>query len=113
MSGIDLDRFDRASVESCEKSDDKESALRLLAHMKDISEDEWRAAWLDGIEITIWYRVINNDDPVARELAVKCGGWWVWVDDDQPTEPTKSGERFVSLQEWVKTSGVPAGNMLP
>lgn len=74
----------------------------LLLRMQQISEDEWSAGWMTGLEYILWECVIGKDGAhglyaeQAAELTVlsqRCDGWWIWDD----------GARFVRLEEWRET----------
>lgn len=84
---------------------DPKETLRDL--MSDISEDCWCAAWLHGLEYSLWAMVKGGDrkfgmDEVRkhevdelRRLSAECGGWWVWSDK-------ALDEAFVPMAEWLE-----------
>jgi hypothetical protein len=86
------------------------AADRLLEEMRDLSERCYYAAWLDGLEHSLWSLVTDTSgdqcsfgvsevspDEVdsLRRLSQRARGWWRWDDD-------LGGEVFVPLDEWKK-----------
>lgn len=79
--------------------------------MSDISEEEYFAGWLSGLEYSLWYRVIdtdNMDDEVIalRKLSEEIGGWIIWWDDSNDEslidKPDEWGNVFVPMAEWIQ-----------
>jgi len=78
---------------------DARASELLLSRMQRISESEWAAGWMTGLEYVLW-EALSGEPPThqfyaedlteLRELSEACGGWWVWND----------GTCFVSLGEW-------------
>lgn len=82
----------------------------LLVYMRHLSEENWCAGWLGGLEFTLWDRVLrwrSNAEPVSAFeranlpdmevlswLSEQAGGWWHW--DKAAKEPI-----FVPLSEWL------------
>ena len=76
----------------------------LAELMSDISENAWRAGWMQGLEYELWTAVKSPAGSDTRRLATQaqlerlsqlskgCGGWIVF---DQERE-----EIFVALAEW-------------
>jgi hypothetical protein len=76
----------------------------LAELMSDISENAWRAGWMQGLEYELWSAVKSPAGSGTRRLATQaqlerlnqlskdCGGWIVF---DQDREET-----FISLAEW-------------
>ena len=83
---------------------DAREQLREL--MSEISEDCWCAAWLNGLEYSLWAMVKGADrkfgmDEVRkhevdelRRLSAECGGWWVWSE-------ANGEEVFAPMAEWL------------
>jgi hypothetical protein len=83
----------------------------LLVYMRYLSEENWAAGWLTGIEYTLWDWVArrrNGTEPASKFeranlsdiealswLAEQAGGWWHW--DETAKEP-----KFVTLNEWLE-----------
>ncbi len=83
----------------------------LLVYMRRLSEENWCAGWLMGLEYTLWDWVVrwrnhaeliseferaNQADIEALSwLAEQAGGWWQW--DEASKEP-----QFVPLAEWME-----------
>lgn len=77
----------------------------LAELMSDISENAWRAGWMQGLEYELWTAVKSPAGSGTRRLATQaqlerlsqlsndCGGWIVF---DQEREET-----FVALVEWA------------
>ena len=81
------------------------SAARQLAEfMSELSEEAWRAGWMDGLEFALWEVVLGRRQKYGcleltpdqrsklRSLSEQCGGWIVYDDD--------SGETWVPLDDW-------------
>jgi hypothetical protein len=73
------------------------AADHLLLLMEEISEEEWGAGWMTGLERVLWERTrdprrADKGTQLLRELAALADGWWVWTEDDR---------RFVPLAEWL------------
>ena len=81
------------------------SAERQLAeYMSELSEEAWRASWMDGLEFALWEAVLGQrhkygclemtTDQRSKlgSLSEQCGGWIVYDDD--------SGEKWVPLDDW-------------
>ena len=81
----------------------------LAELMSDISENAWRAGWMQGLEYELWSAVKLPAGSGTRRLATQtqleqlsklskdCGGWIVF---DQEREET-----FVALAEWEALYG--------
>lgn len=83
----------------------------LLVYMRHLSEENWAAGWLIGLEFTLWDWVLRRrsnaepsseferanvpDTEVLSWLSELAGGWWHW--DEGVHEP-----KFVPLGEWVE-----------
>jgi len=82
--------------------------LRKL--MSGISEDYWYAAWLSGLEYTLWDAITGKGKPVCspeeieqlKYLAEKCGGWIIW---DERAK-TKDSYQWKSGCDCTKQSGI-------
>jgi hypothetical protein len=70
--------------------------------MERISENEWSAGWMSGLEYILWealsgeprtHQFHAEDLTELRELSNTCDGWWVWND----------GQCFMRLEEWRET----------
>jgi hypothetical protein len=89
-------RFQAAMVAgSVTNSIDPGAAWVLQGCMSELSEDEWCASWLIGLEYILWARVCNGDHPELLKLAEQAGGWW------------KSNEMamdcvFVKMDAWLR-----------
>jgi hypothetical protein len=78
---------------------DARASELLLSRMQRISENEWAAGWMTGLEYILW-EALSGEPPThqfyaedlteLRELSDACDGWWMWND----------GTCFVSLGEW-------------
>ena len=81
------------------------SAERQLAeYMSELSEEAWRAGWMDGLEFALWEVVLGQRQKYGciemtsdqrsklRSLSEQCCGWIVYDDD--------SGETWISLDDW-------------
>jgi hypothetical protein len=77
---------------SLAKSSDADIAKLLLERMEEISEDEWAAGWMMGLEFELWKR---GDEGLER-LSQKCGGWWIW-------DEAAGDRRFVTREEFVSS----------
>jgi len=94
------------------KGDRMQAAQRaLLVYMRHLSEENWCAGWLIGLEFTLWDWVLRRqsgaepaseferanipDTEVLSWLAEQAGGWWHW--DEESREP-----KFVPPNEWVE-----------
>ncbi len=83
----------------------------LLVYMRHLSEENWSAGWLIGLEFTLWDWVLRQrsgaepaseferanipDTEVLSWLAEQAGGWWHW--DEKLMEP-----KFVPPDEWME-----------
>lgn len=80
---------------------DSPAAQELLELMQHISEDQWSARWIIGLEHTLWDWVHGNYGkgrvsaarkaygPRLKELHEACGGWWAYpVNDRTNDDPT-------------------------
>lgn len=83
----------------------------LLVYMRQLSEENWAANWLIGLEFTLWDWVLrwrSNSEPASEFeranvpdsealswLSEQAGGWWHW--NEAAKEP-----KFVPLGEWVE-----------
>jgi hypothetical protein len=83
---------------------DEDAALRLVALMRDLSEETYSAGWLSGLEHMLWRLVqggtagvFDPDDAsvdLLRGLSEQAGGWWRW-------DKAMGGEVFVPMAEWL------------
>jgi hypothetical protein len=85
----------------------QELARDLLARMmSDLSEDCWRAAWMNDLEFVLWdalrtgkassglVGISERDIARLKGLHEAAGGWWIW--------PKGEGAmRFVTTEEWL------------
>jgi len=81
------------------------SQLALAEYMSELSEAAYHAAWIEGLEHSLWRAVIQgpfrlgrldlNAEHVAnlRRLADSSGGWICFDESNEET--------FVDLQLWV------------
>ena len=100
------------TVRDDEKEDRMPAAQRaLLVYMRHLSEENWAAGWLIGLEFTLWDWVLHlrsradhtseferanaPDIEVLSWLADEAGGWWHW--DEGSREP-----EFVPFNEWME-----------
>jgi hypothetical protein len=68
----------------------------LLRVMRDISEEQYSAGWIIGLEHYLWTLALRQNTEEGQILlycAEVCGGWWVW--DDERGENV-----FVPLPVW-------------
>ena len=89
-----------------------QSAQRaLLVYMRHLSEENWCAGWLIGLECMLWDWVLRRrsgaaplsefeqanalDIEVLSWLAEQAGGWWRW-------DEASTGPRFVTRDEWTE-----------
>jgi len=100
----DMERYaamQKVREESLGKSADKSSANELADEISRISEENYCAGWLSGIEEMLW-DVVNGREVEGlrlpqesvnklRKLNHESGGWWCW-----------SGKVlvFVTTEEW-------------
>jgi hypothetical protein len=90
-----------------------DAALDLLDLMEGISEDNYCAGWLGGLEFMLWgirergeaVRFGQGDVNLAeiaklRELSESCGGWWVPAEDHPGRAFLKRGGGEACLGEW-------------
>ncbi len=76
----------------------------LLALMTEISQEEWAAGWLDGLEFVLWRRVLADRGLPSRsvelrDLANMAGGWWAYLPGGEGRE---KGRTFVPMAEWLR-----------
>jgi hypothetical protein len=87
------------------------SQRALLVYLRHLSEENWCAGWLTGLEFTLWDWVLRRrsgaepasdseranlpDIDVLSWLAEEAGGWWHWKDSAKEPE-------FVPLSEWTE-----------
>ncbi len=88
-----------------------QAARRALElYMRHMSEENWAASWLIGLEFILWdwvLRLRRGAEPASQFerankpdieaiswLAEEAGGWWYWDDS--------VGVRFVPLSEWLE-----------
>lgn len=97
----------RAEDKACEAAHlaatkDAHASALLLSGMQRISENEWSAGWMSGLEYVLWealsgkprtHTFTAEDLTELRELSNMCDGWWVW----------NGGACFMRLEEWRKT----------
>lgn len=83
------------------------AALGLLGLMTGLSEENWCAGWMLGLEYSLWIAAYSFDEAhpfgmgkltkrqrdLLRMLSDECGGWWISADEDHST-------RFVPLEDW-------------
>ena len=88
------------------------AALGLLGLMTGLSEENWCAGWMSGLEYSLWRireceehpvpdsvagmgmgRVTDRQRDLLRLLSDECGGWWVSAEEDYSI-------RFVPLDDW-------------
>lgn len=80
------------------------AAIALVAMMAGLSEENWCASWLDGLEYSLWRAALDEADRpfgkskitarqcrLLKALSDECQGWWVWND----------GPKFVDIEDWV------------
>lgn len=73
----------------------------LLMLMTGISEEAWCAAWMGGLEHSLWQAtagqrygqmtLTERQASLLKLLSDEAGGWWMWRDD---------GATFVPEEEW-------------
>lgn len=95
-------------------SDDERKLYEL---MSDISEDCWCAGWMHGNEFALWDAITTGDlnygmgeiDRVdlaqVAALAVGCGRWIIWRDDDDgldKNDASEWGAYSISLKDWFE-----------
>ena len=80
------------------------AATGLLALMTGISEDNWCASWMSGLELALWRArengplgdgqgwITQRQCDLLRLLSDEADGWWHFVDD--------LGPRFAPLDAW-------------
>lgn len=86
---------------------------KLLELMSEISEEEFCAGWLDGLEFDLWAAVHDRDHADApvlpsadvamlRGLSDECGGWWVHVSTvgREWSAGTVPGRVFLPIDAW-------------
>ena len=73
----------------------------LSGYMSDISEEQWCAGWLIGLEYILWEWLHQGTDHLTEEeievlshLAEKAGGWIMWSEEER-------GMVFVPMSEWL------------
>jgi len=90
------------------------AALGLLGLMTGISEENWCAGWMTGLEFSLWEAragercygmgvISERQSQLLKLLSEECGGWWRWDDE--------RGVTFVRTADWIKmlpTDGAPA-----
>lgn len=92
--------------------------------MSNISEEEYCAGWLGGLEYSLWAIVVGDAETFGdlegmrlkwytselRRLSELTDGWWIWSDepfdtvtDDDEEAPVHldQGERFIPMSEWL------------
>lgn len=81
----------------------------LASMMSEVSEDHYCAGWLVDLEYELWEIITEKNRPFGfgyidpgkllaiASLARELGGWIVWQHND---DPEKSGERFVTFEEF-------------
>ncbi len=86
------------------------AALGLLGLMTGISEEYWCAGWMSGLEFSLWQaaqsgpmsygqgHITERQATLLRLLSEESDGWWRWIDDTR--DASKSGARFVRLDDW-------------
>lgn len=76
------------------------AAIGLLGMMTGISEENWCAGWMSGIEFDLWEVVAgksygqgvitDRQARLLRDLSDECDGWWYWQD----------GPKFIRREAW-------------
>lgn len=87
------------------------AATLLLEKMHEISQRDWCAGWMAGLEYTLWLRGIEGqrEGMFLIELANEARGWWIWDEKKAKTDDIQSphcGRRFVLLHEWRRLFAV-------
>lgn len=70
----------------------------LATAMSQVSEDEYCAGWLIGLEYILWEALLGKSkltlNPTVHNrlvyLSELCGGWIIWED----------GETYIPIKEW-------------
>lgn len=78
------------------------AALGLLGLMTGMSEENWCAGWMVGMEYSLWgcaagdgfgmNAITERQAALLRLLAEECDGWWIYVKG--------VGPKFVRLEWW-------------
>ena len=82
---------------------DEGAALGLLGLMTGISEENWCAGWMSGLEFSLWEAragercygmgvITERQSQLLKLLSEECDGWWRWDD----------GPKFVRRSVWLK-----------
>lgn len=96
-----------AVTQSLTKAANPEAARLLAGAMSDLSEAEWCAGWLYGLEYILWGWLMNPEEGHAgvrpaldeiQRLSEQAGGWWVWNEEHGEGH---GGALFVPFSEWV------------
>lgn len=85
---------------------DEGAALGLLGLMTGISEENWCAGWMSGLEFSLWEAragercygmgvITERQSQLLKLLSEECGGWWRWDD--------AAGVTFIRMADWLKT----------
>ena len=72
--------------------------------MSDVSEEDWAAGWMDGLEYALWHMILNGpayygfkfvDEQTIQQLKHLSdqAGCWIIFDDT-------TAEKAVSLSDW-------------
>jgi hypothetical protein len=87
--------------ECCCDSSAQGAALGLLGLMTGLSEEYFRAGWVQGLEYSLWSaepgqpfgsgEITERQTQLLRLLSAECEGWWIW----QHNRP-----KFVTLEWW-------------
>ena len=93
-----------------------EAAEDLDEIIQTISQEQWAAGWMNGIEYEVWSWVVGDeatptaflrDTDRAKELSEACHGWVIfpdWMLDKGEPLPyavgLESGEVWVPLDKW-------------
>lgn len=81
------------------------AALGLIGIMTGISEENWCAGWLSGLEYELWRfatgertgsfgmnQITERQATLLRLLSEECNGWWIYQDT--------AGPKFIRLEWW-------------
>ena len=80
------------------------SQRNLADYMSELSEEAWRAGWMDGLEFALWEVMLGERQEYGclaitpdhrtrlRLFSEECGGWIVYLDS--------LGETWVPLDDW-------------
>lgn len=87
---------------------DPKAAQELCSLMSEISEEQYAAGWLSGLEFSLFsaafegttfgYGISVKEWGKLIELSHRCDGWWVWDNERKPY----GGRKFMRLNEWLE-----------